>query len=99
MSATAWIHFLAWLREELLRALLWGAWEHVLNRRGAAQDAAFVRFDALVAATDCSPFLIEYCHPVVMAKRASRGQVCWPCLVISRAREEGPSDWEEDWLS
>lgn len=89
--------FLRWLREELLRELLWGAWQHVLNRTGAAQDAAFVRFDALVAATDCSPFFVEYCHPRAMAERARRGLACQPCLLILGAEAAAePSCWEED---
>jgi len=87
--------FLRWWCEELVRALLRGAWRFVGARDGAAQDAAFARFEGLVDAAPCWPCYVEYWHPRAMAERATRGLRCQPCLLIltGEAAEYG---WEEE---
>lgn len=56
-------HVLRWLCEQLVRALLWGAWLQMLKREGEALDRAFLRFCRLVDATPCWPCRVEYGHP------------------------------------
>lgn len=93
MSADILPHFLRWLREELVRALLLGAWAHVTARSGAAQVRAFARFARLVDATPCWPCAVEYMHPRAMQERAEAGLACWQTLLIHTG--EDIDMWEE----
>lgn len=63
MNSQAFAHLLRWWCEELVRELLWGAWLHVVDREGDAQDRAFLRFCGLVNAAPCWPCRIDYSHP------------------------------------
>lgn len=76
-----WLVFLRWWRAELVRALLWGVWVHVLARRGGAQDRAFDRFTRLVEATDCFPCYVSFCHPARNVPDLETGRWC-PSLVV-----------------
>lgn len=90
MSVANALHFLAWLREQLVRELLWGAWRHVLAREGAAQDRAFARFEALVNAAPCDPCRVEYMHPARWDERVALG------LPVSQLLWIGVGALEED---
>lgn len=80
--------FVRWWSEELVRALLWGAWAHVLSRAGDAQDRAFRRFTRLVDAAPLWPCYVEYSHPRDMLARAEGGLPCCQSLLILSDREE-----------
>lgn len=79
---------LRWLCEQLVREILWGAWRFVVARSGAAQDRAFLRFQALVDAAPCWPCRIDYMHPAAMHERAMAGMACWPCLCITTGADD-----------
>lgn len=89
MSLAGFEFFLRWWHEELVRALLWGVWRHVLDRKGSAQDAAFARFQCLVNEANCWPCYISYCHPARNVPLEDGGWA--PPLVIC-----GPTDYVED---
>lgn len=66
--------FVRWWCEELVRALLWGAWTLMLKREGEALDRAFLRFCHLVDAAPCWPCRIDYQHPLENQRRFERGE-------------------------
>lgn len=96
MNAVGFQFFLRWWCEQLVRALLGGAWRHVVDRAGDAQDRAFARFTALVAAAPCWPCYVEFMHTRVMPDRAMRGGKCWQSLLILTDAEVDFFEAEED---
>lgn len=99
LNAEGFAFFLRWWCEELVRALLWGAWQHVLKRDGEAQDRAFARFDRLVLATPCWPCRVSWQHPKENERRFERGD-CGPyraSLEILAGAAADEADLWEDW--
>lgn len=83
-----------WWCEELVHALLRGAWRHVLNRKATAQDAAFHRFCSLVNAAPCWPCRIDYSHPGRPCP--DRHGAYSPSLCITSGDEAEEMDYYDD---
>jgi hypothetical protein len=60
MGSSAALHFLRWLCEELVNALLRSVWIRVNRAHGARRALFLRRFEALVDAADCWPCRIQY---------------------------------------
>lgn len=92
--------FMRWWCEELVRALLWGAWELLLKREGEAQDRAFLRFCRLVDAAPCWPCRIDYQHPQENRRRFERGEggtgYRAPLIITAGAAADAMDLWD-DW--
>lgn len=103
--AAAWSATFRWLCEQLVRALLWGAWLQILKREGEALDRAFLRFCRLVEATPIWPCRVDYQHPGLNQKRFERGE-SGPyhaplCITAGQAAQDAEEmiAYEEDYFS
>lgn len=87
---------LPWWCEQLVRELLWGAWEQVLKRQGEALDRAFLRFCRLVNAAPCWPCRIDYAHPGRECVDSTGAHFAGLCITSGKAAEEAAmwDDWE-----
>lgn len=95
MSTSTALIYLKWWHEELVHALLWGVWRHVIGRTGAAQDRAFDRFTSLIDSVDCWPCRVSYIHPRLA--REGNGPFRAPLEILSGAAAADADYWEDDW--